>query len=212
MSRLPALLEAAARECLLLAGVAPLEPQDGAPARYRSVALLAPQEPDFWAAFSASPERSDGRPHPLDRWSRRVVGGIACALGTEAAFPFAGPPWAPFTAWARRSGRAWESPVGLLVHDEAGLWISFRGAVLLEEEAPVATSVRPCDGCPAPCLSACPVEALGPAGYDLDRCHALLDSGADCRQGCRVRRACPIGAGRRTTAQSEFHMRAFHPA
>ena len=204
------LAEEARREALLVAGVAPLLPEDGLAGRFRSVDLLAPDEPGFWPLFSASPELADGDPHPLDRWSRRVVGHIACRLGTKAVFPFGGPPWRPFTAWARRSGRAWPSPVGLLVHDSLGLWISFRGAILLEEEAPPATSPRPCDACPAPCLSACPVGALSGAGYDLASCHAFLDTGPDCLQGCHVRRACPVGAGRRLPQQSAFHMKAFH--
>jgi epoxyqueuosine reductase len=196
---------------LFIAGVAPLLPEDGLPPRFRSVALLSPDEPRFWSLFSASPEHADGLPDPLDRWSRRVIGRMACTLEAKAVFPFGGPPWRPFTDWARRSGRAWPSPVGLLVHDTAGLWISYRGGILLTEEAPAVTSRRPCDACPAPCLSACPVGALGARGYDVPACHAFLDTGPDCLQGCRVRRACPVGAGRRVPEQSEFHMRSFHP-
>lgn len=218
MSLLPALAESAGRQGLFVAGVAPLLPQDGLDPRLRSAALLAPDEPGFWPLFSASEEMADGRPDPLDRWSRRVIGGLACTLGARAAFPFGGPSWRPFTAWARRSGRAWPSPVGLLVHEAAGLWISFRGAILLEEPAPEVRSARPCDACVGkPCLTACPPCALTAAGYDLPLCHAFLDtrsldSGPDCLQGCRVRRACPVGAGRRPPEQSEFHMKAFHPA
>jgi epoxyqueuosine reductase len=210
VSLLPALAEAASREGLFLAGMAPLLPEDGLAGRFRSAALLAPDEPAFWPILRACPEMADGAPDPLDRWSRRVVGGIADALGTRAAFPFDGPPWLPFTAWARRSGRAWPSPVGLLVHDAAGLWISFRGAVLLEEEAREPARPRPCDACPAPCLAACPVGALAADGYDVPACHAFLDTGPDCLQGCRVRRACPVGRSRRDPAQSAFHMKAFH--
>lgn len=215
MSRLPALAGAAAANGLFVAGVTPLLPEDGVPERFRSVALLAPDEPGFWPIFSASPEMRDGEPHPLDRWSRRVIGRIACEVGAEAVFPFGGPPWRPFTGWARRSGRAWPSPVGLLVHDTVGLWISYRGGVLLEEEAAPATSARPCDACEKPCLSACPVGALTAGLYDVAACHAVLDTpgGQDCLQGgCLVRRACPVGVGRRDPAQSAFHMRAFHPA
>lgn len=207
---LPALAERAAEVGLLVAGVAPLGPEDGF-LGFRSVALLAPDEPGFWPLFQASEEARDGAPDPLDRWSRRVIGQIACGLGAKAAFPFGGPPWRPFTTWARRTGRCWPSPVGLLVHDALGLWVSFRGAVLLREEVAPATARRPCDACPAPCLSACPPRALTGGGYDLAACHGFLDTGADCGQGCRVRRACPVGQGRRDPAQSAFHMRSFHP-
>ncbi len=216
MSLLPDLAERASREGLFLAGTAPVLPEDGLPDRFRSVALLAPDEPAFWPLFSASPELRDGAPDPLDRWSRRIMGRLACALGTKAVFPFGGPPWRPFTGWARRSGRAWPSPVGLLVHERAGLWISYRGGVLLEEEGPVGTAPRPCDTCAEkPCLTACPVSALTADRYDLSACHAALDTpeGQVCLQGgCLVRRACPVGAGRRDPEQSAFHMKAFHPA
>jgi hypothetical protein len=199
--RLPALADLAARHGLFVAGIAPLRPE----------ALLAPDEPGFWPLFSAAPEHADGRPDPLDRWSRRVIGRMACTLKAKAVFPFGGLPWRPFIDWARRSGRAWSSPVGLLVHDTAGLWISYRGGILLTEEAPFVDSQRPCDACLAPCLSACPVGALGAQGYDVPACHAFLDTGPDCLQGCRVRCACPVGASRRSPEQSAFHMKAFHP-
>ena len=127
-------------------------------------------------------------------------------------FPFGGTPWAPFTAWARRSGEAWESPVGLLVHARLGLFVSYRGALAFRErlDLPPARS-RPCDACAAPCLSACPVEALAGRGYDVAACHGFLDTrpGGDCLdRGCAVRRACPVGADLRPEAQSAFHMRA----
>ncbi|WP_166581194.1 ferredoxin [Rubellimicrobium sp. CFH 75288] len=205
----------AAPHGLRLAGIAPLEAGDGLPPRLRSAALLAPDEPGFWTRFSASPEAGDGRPDPLDRWSHRVIGRLACALGGKAAFPFGGPPWRPFIAWALRTGRIWSSPVGLLVDNTAGLWVSLRGAVLLPDPAPPPPAESPpCQGCPAPCLSACPPRALTAAGYDVPACHAFLDgpAGVPCRtDGCRVRRACPVGQGRRPAAQAAFHMRAFHP-
>ncbi|MBP1806793.1 hypothetical protein, partial [Rubellimicrobium aerolatum] len=210
-----ALTEAAQAQGLVVSGVSPLLPEDGLPTRFRSVALLSPDEPGFWPLVSASPEMADGEPQPLDRWSRRVIGRLACEFGTKAAFPFVGPPWRPFTNWARRSGRCWPSPVGLLVHDTAGLWISFRGAVALEEDVPPVASARPCDSCEArPCLRACPVSALREDSYDVAACHRLLDApaGRGCLSGgCRVRRACPVGAGQRDPAQSAFHMKAFHP-
>ena len=144
-----------------------------------------------------------------------MIGALAEGLGALAAvFPFGGPPFAPFTAWARASGRAWVSPVGLLVHAERGLLVSYRGALALAPRLALPPpAARPCDACARPCLDACPVGRARAAGYDLAACHGWLDAaaGRDCmRRGCAVRRACPVGRGSQPAAQSAFHMAAFH--
>ncbi|MEO8242796.1 MAG: ferredoxin [bacterium] len=179
----------------------------------RTLLMLGPREPGFWADLTASAEW--GQPDPVDRWSRRVVGGLACDLGAKAVFPFGGPPYQPFYSWALRTGSIWESPVKLLVHGKQGLYVSFRGALAMKEalELPVPP-VRPCDDCAKPCLTVCPVEALTGAGYDVPRCHSFLDSpaGQDCMtKGCLVRGSCPVSLGyARMPEQSAYHMRQFH--
>ncbi len=197
----------------ILGGFRPGPEDGGLPPGTRTLLLLGPREPGFWPHLTAQPEW-DGAPDPVDRWSRRVIGRIACDLGAKALFPFGGPPWHPFYRWALRSGRTFESPVRLLVHDRQGLLVSFRGALALKEEVAVAPGTNPCAGCAAPCLAACPAGALGPAGYDLPRCHAWLDTpaGEACLSGgCLVRRACPVSATyARMPEQSAYHMRQFH--
>ncbi|HEX9857774.1 MAG TPA: ferredoxin, partial [Paracoccaceae bacterium] len=74
----------------------------------RTLLLLGPMEPGFWPHLTAQPEWQDGRPDPVDRWSRRVIGRMACDLEAKALFPFGGPPWHPFHQWALRTGRAWD--------------------------------------------------------------------------------------------------------
>lgn len=172
--------------------------------------------PGFWQHLTQQPEWRDGRPDPLDRWSRRVIGRIACDLRAKALFPFGGPPWRPFYRWALRSGHAWESPVRFLVHDRAGLWTSYRGALALRQQLDLPpASTAPCATCATqPCLTACPAGALTAAGYDLPRCHDWLDQpqGCDClTRGCLVRRACPLSQNYgRLDAQSAYHMSQFH--
>ncbi|MFW5881220.1 MAG: ferredoxin [Roseicyclus sp.] len=193
-------------------------PDDGTPAGTRTLLLLGPAEPGFWAHVTASPEFADGAPDPLDRWSRRVIGGMACDLGAKALFPFAGPPWRPFIAWAKRSGRAWASPVGFLVHDRAGLMVSYRGALALRAriDLPAPPDQAPCETCARPCLAACPMGALSAAGYDSAACHGFLDTdpGAACLSaGCAVRLACPVSRDYgRLPEQSAWHMARFHPS
>ena len=211
----PDTLAGAARaEALSILGHCATVPEDGL--GMGTIALLGPAEPGFWAHVNRAPEFRDGRADPLDRWSERVISALAEAHGGTALFPF-GTPARPFIGWALRSGRAWQSPVGLLVHDEAGLLVSYRGAILFPAiDWPRADALNPCPSCrEKPCLTACPVSAMTDRGYDIPGCKSYLDSpaGQSCRaSGCAVRLACPISRSYpRDHAQSAFHMRAFHP-
>lgn len=189
-------------------------PEDRAPEGVGTMILLGPREPGFWPMFTTTPEYLDGAPDPMDRWSTRVIGALADFLGATAFFPFGGPPFQPFIRWAHGSGRAFQSPVGLLVHDTAGLMISYRGALGFAAAFNLPeNSANPCLRCvEKPCLGACPVDAFGLGFYDVPACKADLErAGNDCMmQGCRVRRSCPVSKTyARAAEQSAFHMRAF---
>lgn len=176
-----------------------------------TITLIGPDEPRFWGIFTASPEYRDGAPDPLDRWSRRVLTDIADEMEAEPLFPFGGPPYAPFFTWAVQSGRFWASPIGFLVHDAAGLFVSFRGALRRKGQTEPTAAEKPCTTCAQPCATACPVSAFDD-GYDVAACkaHVMSAAGADCRTGgCLARRACPVGEGLRLPAQAAFHMEAF---
>ncbi|MFZ5962620.1 ferredoxin [Thalassococcus sp. BH17M4-6] len=209
-------LDAAARACgLRVRGAFHPEPGHALPKGCGTLILLGPDEPAFWPMFRTTPEIQDAEPHPLDRWSKRVIGALARNWGGQAIFPYDGPPYAPFLKWAVAGG-CHPSPVGLLVHGEAGLFISFRGAVAVPQVMDLpAPAPSPCPACTTkPCETACPVDALRRgAPYDVPACQAHLrgPEGADCRQGgCLVRRACPISQRfGRHPAQSAFHMAAF---
>lgn len=180
-----------------------------------SIILLGPSA-QFWPVFTASEIYQDGHPDPIDRWSTHIISAIAKSLSAAPIFPFGGPPYAPFLEWAKASGRAWSSPVGMLVHDKTGLMVSYRGALAFNErlDLPEKTFQNPCDACTQkPCLSACPVNALSLDDYNVPACHAYMDTeeGNNCiTKGCIIRRACPASAGaNRVAKQSALHMRAF---
>lgn len=172
------------------------------------VILLAPL-PAFWEAFAQSKEFTDGAPDPLDRYSKSIIDPLANALSAEAAYPSDGPPYAPFITWALAAEGVYLSPIGLLVHDQFGLFVSFRGALKIAGEEK-REGKNPCETCAKPCETTCPVGAFSGAEYDVDACKAQLHSGdVACWQGCLARQACPANHIARNPEQSAFSMRAF---
>ncbi len=210
-------VERAARDVGLTGlGTIRTEAAHKAPEGVEALVLLALSR-EGWAMFTASPEYGDGAVDPLDRWSMRVVGELATALGAVPLFPFGGPPYQPFLRWAAASGRIWPSALGMSMHEEHGVWMSFRGALgfaALDGVPQPGGAARPCDACASkPCLKACPVDAFGGERYDVDACaaHVGAPEGAACRlRGCLARRACWVGQD--WVPQPEraaFHMGAF---
>lgn len=168
-----------------------------------------------WPEFAAGPEFSDGRPDPLDRWTRRLLGHAASRLDALALHPGAGPPYLPFQRWAMRAEGITASPLGLLIHPDWGLWHGYRGALVMRGRLALArlpARASPCEGCARPCLSACPVGAFSVAAYDVAACAGHLDKvpGALClAEGCAARLACPVRpAVPYGAAQLAFHMAA----
>lgn len=191
-------------------------PDPALPEGTGTLLMLGPHEPEFWPAFTRSPEYTDGAADPMDRWSARVIGAWAEAIGAVPLFPFGGPPFLPFIRWARDSGWVHASPVGLLVHASEGLFLSFRGALAMRDRLDLPPPPpSPCEICVTrPCLTACPVGALGgEGGYDVPRCKTFLrgPGNLSCMQGgCIVRLACPANRPHgRVPAHSAFHMHHF---
>jgi hypothetical protein len=179
--------------------------------------LVGNAGPAMWRAFAP---HIDSAPHPLNRWTMRVVEPIADRFGARAVYPFGEPRW-PFQRWALRAETLFPSPLGILIHPEYGLWHAWRAALLFPQRLPLpprSEAANICQSClEKPCLSACPVGAFDGARYDVPACTAHLSSrddegrGADCLDvGCRARNACPVGREwRYATAQTQFHMAAF---
>lgn len=214
-----------ARAGFLLAGHFAPRPGDDAPAMAdgaptATLLLVGSLSDELFTPFRESPEARDDAPDPLDRYTRRVLAGIASELGLGIVFPFEGPPYFPFQRWALGTGGFSHSPMGVLAHREYGTWLGLRAALLsaqpVEATAPAA-SPGPCGTClEKPCISACPASALSdappPAGYDVPRCLAHLRAAPEavCHTGCLARRACPFGRDHAQSAPAgAFHMAAF---
>ncbi len=185
----------------------------------RSVLLIGNVGDSMWPAFcawrAAQPDR--GGAHPLDRWSKAVIGAIAEATGATVYFP-SDPPYQPFQRWAVMAEGLRTSPLGILIHPQYGLWHGYRGALGFAEEMDEGegriSAAHPCDNCrDKPCLTRCPVEAVATGRFDVAACRQFLAAdpdGAHCmNKGCLARGACPVGAEfRYPEDQLRFHMEA----
>lgn len=211
-----ALCEAAKHRHLTLLGGFHPNGTDDTPEDCKTLIMLGPDEPSFWSAFTRSAEWQDGRPDAMDRWSTRIIGAWAAELNATPLYPFGGPPFKPFYSWALRTGRIHASPVHLLVHDQAGLFVSFRGALALPYHVDLPQPpANPCKTCTErPCTTACLADALTPEGYDVPKCKTFLNTDAGRQNmtlGCNVRRSCPVSERfGRLPAQSAYHMRQFN--
>lgn len=214
MISLDKLRKALAAQGLILRGGFNPEDGDDAPTGAATILLVGNAGPAMWSAFAAV---RVAEPDPLNSWTRRVVGPIAKRFGATATYPFDGPPYRPFLRWAQRSENLHQSPLGMLIHPEYGLWHAWRAALCFPQrfDLPARESApSPCERCEArPCLSACPVSAFSSNGYDTAACSAWMrgTEGADCRNGgCRARHACPVGgAFRYVRDQATLHMASF---
>lgn len=178
-----------------------------------SIILLGPHEPSYWPTICDSPEWQDRMPDPVDRWSHRIIERVAQVTGSKPHFPFGAQP-APFLKWALASDRAWQSPVVMAVQAEAGLLVSYRGALELPDYSiQVSRGESPCPSCTKPCMAACPVGALIGSDYNLDACWGYMRADPDqscLSTGCLVHRSCPISSLHPPIAEhSAYHMQQF---
>ena len=120
----------------------------------------------------------------------------------------------PFQRWAMRAESLTQSPLGLLIHPQWGLFHAYRGALALRDRLPLLETPAlpsPCESCPRPCLSACPVSAFTATNYDTQACatHLATPATTCLTKGCAARLACPVTPPiPYSPDQHRFHMAA----
>ncbi|MEZ5870539.1 MAG: ferredoxin [Nitratireductor sp.] len=187
----------------------------------------------MWEVFAASNEFCDGEDDPMNRWTQRVMEEVVreCSADCQLLFPFGEVVW-PFQRFALRAIGVQQSPLGLFIHPQYGLWFALRAAIVFQGEGPaveraiqqVEEPIHPCLDCSEkPCLTHCPVSAFSGSGFAVGACRSYLDSiqssqtdaglpdRVNCMdKGCAARNACPVGRDwRYGEAQLQFHMQAF---
>lgn len=176
----------------------------------RSVWVIANAGRALWSRFRASPE-FDLAEDPLDHYTARVVSEAAGlwdpAAGSALYFEQRGGHYLPLVELAERAGLGHTGRMGLLLHRIYGPWISIRALLYLADEIAFRAPdpFTPCEGCPAPCASACHGSAIGTTTIDVERCYDARLKLAPCREACDARLACVIGKEHAFTREQIAH-------
>jgi ferredoxin len=212
-----------------------LTKQDSVLSTGQSLVLIGNSCEGMWPAFNSSEEYLSGETDPLDRWSLRLGEQFARQYNGRAIYPFTGPPFQPFLSWAQANGDSFQSPLGLHIHRQHGLWHGYRFGLILELNEPTKSKLttnpltkddltkgrfsqpkpidHPCITCIQPCMQACPVGAFSSNGYDVVTCRTYVQQNpqVSCAQhGCAARLACPASPlGGYVAEQHQFHMAIF---
>lgn len=207
---------------LNLVGVASAEAWDAvaAPARRteallpgaRSIVVIGNAGGALWDALVADlrahPAHLAAEPHPLDAFVRRALARVTVdaphrwfrAAADETVH-------VDFRQLARLAGLGDAGRLGLLMNAEHGPWIGLRAACFVAADLPVSPPrAAPCEGCDAPCVSACPGSAFPGGRWSVDACAAFKQASPVCTDTCAARLACPVGSSFRYSAeQFRYH-------
>ncbi len=172
----------------------------------RSVVVFGSTGSTLWERALAMPV---DEPHPVDAVVRSVIDTfphhpsrrwVRCASDAEIH--------PDFRTLGQQAGLGWPSRLGLLIHPTYGPWLGLRAACFTTEALNVdgpLVGPGPCEGCAAPCATACPASALAP-DWKANRCLPHRRDTSDCDAGCDARSACVIGRSHAyDPAQHRYH-------
>ena len=197
----------------------------GAP-HLRSVIVIGSGGPVFWDVFKgrcpgARREELEAAGGSIDAYSRLVIPRLAAGLRRAGAraqvlFSFEGAGrQMSFRRLAEYAGfGTTDTVLTMLIHPTYGPWVSIRGALAIDAALPPGgplAGFRPCEGCPRPCVAACPIGTFDGSGWDWESClrYRVLEDG--CPTACLSRRACVVGAAHQYSEEEYSYRHAFFP-
>jgi len=177
----------------------------------RSVVVIGSGGTRLWEAFRADlqahPAHLSEEAHPLDAYVARTLCSLDPEPGQDRRWIRCAadePDPVDFRPLAREAGLGWRSMLGLLIHPEFGPWLGIRAACFTTEQLTPTGPLPgegPCPDCHAPCITACPGEAMSRppgvlgdlGGWDVATCSTFHQVSDRCATTCHSRVACPEG-------------------
>ena len=118
------------------------------------IILLWPHETSYWPIICDSPEWLNGMPDLVPRWLHQIIERLAQVRGSKPRLPFGEQP-TPFHKSALKSDRAQQRLVGMAIQAEAGLLVSYREALELNNSIQVSCRESPCPSSKKPYMTVC---------------------------------------------------------
>lgn len=179
------------------------------------LSLLANAGPEFWHRLMSQSKNTKDKTDWVDKQSialaKELLSISKLENGSTILYPanFA----APLVMLGELAGWSTPSPLGLGIHSTYGPWFAYRALIVttkpLTAISSAAESSSACLTCPAPCVDACPADAVSKVeSFNIKKCadHRTLEQ-SNCKSQCHARNACPIGRQYRYTEQQRaYHM------
>jgi len=153
---------------------------------------------------------------PIDHYSETAAREFADHALTGFHYQIVYPGAAPVALQQLGTLAGWhtDSPLGLGINPQWGLWYAYRAALLTNAPLSIRVNTQPDSPCKTcsdpPCLSHCPANALTKERpVDINRCARYrLSAQSDCSDQCLSRNSCPVSTEHRYTLdQIQYHYR-----
>lgn len=178
--------------------------------QYPTTILVANAGYKFWQSMKdAKVEGED----PIDQYSTTIVQRYSQHF-LDAEFELLYPSDYPVSLRTIGSKTGWshDSPMGISIHPEFGLWFAYRALFMVSTPLPASQPIQlkhPCESCvDKPCQAVCPASAVTEMGaFDLDTCARFrIEDDSICGFQCLSRISCPVGAEYRyVPEQMKYH-------
>jgi ferredoxin len=183
--------------------------------------LIANGGSSFWTQLDLSEFKK--KPNPVDEFSHALAEQLIATSNTaeqcSILYPSTQP--VPLMQLGKLVGWSLPSPLGLGLHPSYGPWFAYRAVIMSAQ--PLQTELTPitdntkqdalfgsdCINCAAPCVTACPANAVSQSStFNIEHCAGYrLQRNSGCGDTCHARYACPVGQQHQySDAQTAHHM------